>query len=81
MAKLPQAKITPRIKPAPTKTGLVVVTAYVLLNGNLYPAGWVNDTVRRPGGKWRTKCQLAGCTPPSDYCFLEEVVVTHSADV
>jgi len=28
VAKLPQAKITPRIKPAPTKTGLVVVSAY-----------------------------------------------------
>lgn len=28
MAKLPQAEITPRIKPAPTKTLLVVVSAY-----------------------------------------------------
>ena len=28
VAKLPQAEITPRIKPAPTKTELVVVSAY-----------------------------------------------------
>ena len=51
MAELPQAETTPRIKPAPTKTALVVVNAYVAFAAILTVTPW---TVRNRAvlGKW-----------------------------